>query len=216
MRRSQFLSTFGRERGLHSRGSEAKLRSRARLDMPASDFVACLASIFRRLSGLIRGRYWGLASAFAIGLRFFFTASPSFRHAVQRTASSAALPSRRRRENAPPTSHARAAATSRLSIRRLRFPRSRSGSPGQRLRYSALTHAQRRLPKQVAAVSSRNAFRGSPSIRHDVRSRPHPSTPAHHRQSEPGPNFAHHSRSSLRRRAVRLHCLTVTLLLYWL
>jgi hypothetical protein len=70
--------------------------------------------------------------------------------------------------------------------------------------------------KQVAAVSSRNAFRGSPSIRHDARSRMHPSTPAHHRQSEPGPNFAHHARSSLRRRAARLHCFTVTLLLYWL
>jgi hypothetical protein len=43
-----------------------------------------LASIFRRLSGLIRGRYCGLASAFAIGLRFagsFFMASPSFRFA---------------------------------------------------------------------------------------------------------------------------------------
>lgn len=43
--------------------------------------------------------------------------------------------------------HARPEATSRLSIRRLLFLRSRSGSPGQRLRYSALTHAPRRLPK---------------------------------------------------------------------
>jgi hypothetical protein len=38
----------------------------------------------------------------------------------------------------------------------------------------------------------------------------------HHRQVEPGPNSAHHSRSSLRRRVVRLHWFAETLSPYLL